>query len=528
MNRRSILIPVALLAAGVAASPAAADGNGWSCISPFTQYTNATYPDDPPAPDRLLDSLAISVTRTDSSALTAVAGQSLALRDLRLALTFTDTRPAEQMYRRTGGATANYSSSAWNPLIPWQQVEDTPRSFSIRANPNDGDADYWAYNTGTNQAPNWVYTDKITTTGEPPRVRDADVDAGTTWRYATPTLGLGHRYLWHTGNTQFPLDAWVTIRASNTVEGAQTLPVKGYWTVNIQDATPGSPGNPANYNNDAVIATVPTVELDLPRSNWTPTGAGPVEFTIAEPHNMGIIQVESKGYERPGYNKPLNIRPFGSVYVRAQTDAYGASNDCIPGTISIVNPSINPSSQPAYLFGDADPVVPDPALGDPATPGQYTNQNGIQNVIGQRGRYGFAFAPLPAIAVASLPPAAQPAPQPQPQPLKKPTFAAAKSVKASKAGAIKIKLTNPNAATARYKVSAKTTGKYKVGKSRKAVTVAATKTISLKPGASTATLKLSKAAKKLLKQRKSVKVKVTLKPVDGGTAATKTITLKRA
>ena len=51
MNRRSILIPVAVLAAMVAVSPAsAADGNGWQCISPFANFTNATYPDDPPAP----------------------------------------------------------------------------------------------------------------------------------------------------------------------------------------------------------------------------------------------------------------------------------------------------------------------------------------------------------------------------------------------------------------------------------------------------------------------------------------------
>ncbi len=42
MNRRSILIPVAVLAATVAVSPAsAADGNGWQSISPFANFTNA-------------------------------------------------------------------------------------------------------------------------------------------------------------------------------------------------------------------------------------------------------------------------------------------------------------------------------------------------------------------------------------------------------------------------------------------------------------------------------------------------------
>ena len=52
--------------------------------------------------------------------------------------------------------------------------------------------------------------------------------------------------------------------------------------------------------------------------------------------------------------------------------------------------------------------------------------------------------------------------------------------------------------------------------------------MSLKAGASNVNLSLSKAAKTLLKQRKSVKVKVTLTPVSGGSAVTKTITLKRS
>ena len=72
--------------------------------------------------------------------------------------------------------------------------------------------------------------------------------------------------------------------------------------------------------------------------------------------------------------------------------------------------------------------------------------------------------------------------------------------------------------------------KFAVGKSktRQVVTVAATRTVSLKAGASNVNLSLSKAAKTLLKQRRSVKVKVTLTPVSGGSAVTKTITLKRA
>jgi hypothetical protein len=529
-----MLIPIAAMAALVGANPAsAADGNGWTCISPFANYTNGTYPDDPPAPNHLLDSLAITVTRDDATPLTATAGQRLSLRDLWLTLDFTDERVAEQMYRRTGGASYSYRG------IPRGQVADTERTFSSRTdNPADAGVAYWAYNTGTNQAPAWVYPSKVS--AGPPQVRTADQPENTPdFTYPAPTLSFAHRYLSHTGNSQFPLDASVAIAASNTVEGVQTADVKGYWTINIQDATPGSATNPAGYNDGPVTATVETVELQLPRLDWTPTGAGPVEFTIAPPGNMSEVWAESKGYERTGYNKPMLVRPFGSVYVRAQTEAYGASNDCIPGGISVVNTAIT-AGQAGLLFGDVefDPSgAPDPGVGDPATPGFYTNQNGQQKARGVRGRFGFTFQALPAIATAPLAvPVAAPAPVPAPAPAPAPepkavAFASKSSMTVSKAGSVGLTLTNPNAGSVRYRLSAKTVSKYKVGKSKtkKVVNVAAGKTLTLKAGESNVRFALSSAAKSLLRQRKSVKVKLTLTPATGGRkAVTKTITLKRS
>ncbi len=237
MKRRSMLIPVTAMAAIVAVSPAAAvaDGNGWSCISPFTTYTNGTYPDDPPALNHIIDSLAISVTRNDSSALTAVPGQTLPLRDLSLSLTFTDTRPVEQMYRRTGGASYGYRG------IPYGQVEDNERNLAIRVNPADN-LSYWSWTAGATT--NYVQAVNPANPSEPPKVRTADTAENTTWFYPAPTLAFAHRYLSHTGNSQFPLDASVAIAASNTVEKVQTVSVKGYWTVNIKDATPGSADHP--------------------------------------------------------------------------------------------------------------------------------------------------------------------------------------------------------------------------------------------------------------------------------------------
>ncbi len=400
MKQRSILISAAVMAAVVGASPASAsDGNGWSCISPFANFTNSNYPDDPPAPNHILDSLAIDLVRDDDSPLTATAGETLPLREVWLTLSFTDTRIAEQMYRRTGGATYSYRG------IPRAQVEDTVRTFSSRTdNPADVGVAYWAYNGAAQGQPAaYVYVGKVSF--GPPQVRTADQPENTPdFTYAAPTLSFGHRYLSHTGNSQFPLDAYVAIAASNTVEEVQTVHVKGYWTINIKDATPGSATTPANYNNDEVIATVEDVELQLPRTDWTPTGDGPVDFTVAPPRSMDVVTAESKGYDREGYNKPMLVRPFGSVYVRAQTEAYGASNDCIPGTISLANAAIT-AGQAGLLFGDVefDPNgAPDLEVGDPATPGFYTTGAGQQKARGVRGRFDLDDTALPALASAPL------------------------------------------------------------------------------------------------------------------------------
>lgn len=522
MRRRNMLLPVAAMAAVVAANPAhAAEGNGWSCISPFANYVNVTNEPDPPAPQHILDSLAIDVTRTDASPLTAVPGQSLLLNNLQLKLAFTDVRIAERMYTRTGGISVSYSG------IPYKQVENNSRNMSLRASPNDGGALWWGYGNGASA----TFVEKPETPGAPPRVRAEADTPNTVWTYATPSTSLGHRYISHTGNSQFPLDAWVAVAATNTVEGVQTLPVKGYWTINIKDATPGSPTNPANYSNDAVTATVPAVELVLPNTRWTPTGAGPVEFKIAERGKIGVVQIESEGYDRTGYNVPLNVRPFGSVFVRALSEAYGASNDCIPGQVSVADSNVG-VSQTRLFFLDAPQTAQgvtmgDATLGDPATPGQFLTQGGLSAAQGIRGRFGFAETALPAIATAPL--AAAPVPVPVPKPADKViVFAGSTSVKPSKSGAVKVSFSNPNSAAVSYKLAAKTVNKYKVGKTRKVVNVTSTKTVSLKPGESKVNFSLTAAAKKLLKANKSVKVKLTLTPAAGGPAVTKTITLKRS
>ena len=265
--------------------------------------------------------------------------------------------------------------------------------------------------------------------------------------------------------------------------------------------------------------------LPLKGTRWTPTGAGPVEFTIAQPGKLGIVQIESEGYDRVGYNQPLNVRPFGSVFVRAGTESYGASNDCIPGAVSLVNSQIA-ANQTTYFFLDADPVTPDPLLGDPAAPGTFTNQGGAQKPVGLRGRFGFAFTPLPAIATAPLPAARAAAVGDQAGDVR--LHDQRQAVQDGQGQAVadepehdrdELQGRGQDGQQVRRRQEQDQEGRH--GRRRR-------KTVSLKAGASNVNLSLSKAAKTLLKQRKSVKVKVTLTPVSGGSAVTKTITLKRS
>lgn len=109
---------------------------------------------------------------------------------------------------------------------------------------------------------------------------------------------------------------------------------------------------------------------------------------------------------------------------------------------------------------------------------------------------------------------------------------ASTSLKRSK-GKVKVRLTNlSKTATTAGKFKLVTTSKYRLGKSKKkrAITLVASKSFSLRKGRSTTyTVKLSKDAAALLKARKSVKAKLTVTPTSTKTqnTVTKTLTVKR-
>lgn len=546
------------LSAAAGSAQASEYATGWQCISPFANFTNNTFPSDPPAPNGIIDSLALSVARPNGDPIVATAGQRLPLHDVQLGLELKDPRIIEQLYTRTGGVTLNYSGrplgqpSGTTTNRSMTRVEITPAlSISATTTNTGGTAPvagetWWAF-TVTNQnatsaanlntgwysdgTPNATgnftrtfYTEKVNGSAPP------QDNAGS---FIAASASVGHKYVTHTGNNHFPINAWVTIEASNTVEKVQTVQAKGYWTINVEDTTPGSLANPAGFADGGHTVTAPAVALDLPRSNWTPTGAGAVEFRVAAPGQSGPATIESKGYDRAGYNRPVVTRPFGSVFVRADTEAYGASNDCVPGSIGIADSTIA-----ASFWGntrpDADASNPDTSIGSVDNPGFVLNNQGTawNAVKGAAGRYSFAVAAQPAFAAAPLAVVAKPEEKPvTPAPVTPKVTST--SLKAdSKKKTVSLKVTNPSTKTVKYKITVKTVSKYALTKNgKKAVQAAvAGKTVSVGAGKSVdAKLNLSKAAKTLLKTRKSVKVKVTITPTDSTVAkkVTKTLTLKR-
>lgn len=553
----------------VAAAPASATqyATGWECISPFLNYTNGTYADDPPAPDTIQDSLAIGVARTSNDALSAKAGRPLALHDLQVSFDFKDPRPIEALYTRTSTLTTTWSGS-----VPRGATDGENRSLSLVVVPEGVKGDdsvtfpgegaatakpvagsrWWSYTTteaaGDASTNEW-YTDGTNSrTGAATRTYYTELRDGskaprtsTGGTFAVASSSVGHKYVTHTGDSRFPVNASVVVEGTNTVEGTQTLHVEGSWIVNVKDSTPGTINDPYGYSDGGHTVTAPVVRLNLPSSRWTPTGAGPVEFRLAAPGNAKGVVSRSTGYDRPGYNRPQAIAPYGNVWARFETESYGSTHDCIPGDISVANASIlaNPNTAPAF-YGNARPDAtaadPDTSVGDLENPGFYKNGQGAWTpAVGSRGRFGFAPVAQPAIASAPLEvPAATPAPTPTPAPkyVAKAAKLSKTSLKRSRSNKVSLKLTNPNAKEAGFTVRVTTKSKYRIGKSkaRKLRTVGSAKKTVIRAGKSkTVRVSLSKAARTLLKTRKSLKVVVTVKPTDGKRAKSvkRTLTIKR-
>ncbi|MEH3055412.1 MAG: hypothetical protein PGN13_15645 [Patulibacter minatonensis] len=507
---------------------------GWQCISPFIQtFAGAA------TPDGFLDSLDISVGRGAGNALTAVKGQPLYLDSTQLSLEFKNPGPLKSLWSRTGGVGLTYTGSpGWAndgngaaQLLTGSDPKPASTNITLRVKAADG-LTYWSYATGT--SPNQVihYAPTPVSASVLKGLSALPVPTAYPGESLTSTSRLSEQYLGNRNNNNYPLSAYVTLEATNTVERFQTVHVDGTWTVNVQDPTPGSSTWLGGYTNGDETVTAPKRTYTLPSSKWTPTGDGPVEFRIAPPGNSAPVIAESKGYDRDGYNRPIKVVPFGSVFVRADTKSYGSSNDCVNGTISVKDSTISAAGVAGFI-GNASPTAGDPSLallGDAEFPGfTLANSGGAKNPIkGVAGRYATTQAVQPTFAKADLP--AAPAPTPVPVPVTTPAPAPAGPVVLSadvlgvKSKKTTVSVTNTTTASNEYTISATTKNAYKSGKSKKKLkvapdaktTVAAGKTNEIK-------LSVTKAVRDLLRS-KSITVVLTVTP-KGGTATTSTVTL---
>ena len=295
-----------------------------------------------------------------------------------------------------------------------------------------------------------------------------------------------------TADKRYPLQVWVTIAASNTAEATQTV---------MGTATYALPG-------------AADVVVDLPATTWTPTGAGPIRFSGAQPGAMPAQDVVGPATGGPGgpvVTTTFSTSPYGGILVRGATEANPISFDCVAGSIAIANDGIAWSN-----LGRA----------------------------GSNGRYAFDVLPtLPAFQTATnseTPPAGGGGQQPPPPPTQtvippvvKPTAVpsllklTSSTLKADRKGRVKLALSCGTGTLAcAGTLEVKTASKVRVGKRSKVLTVVAKRSVNVGSGRkSTLTLTLSRDARSALKHRASLTVVVTFKP-SAGKAVTKRVRLR--
>lgn len=298
-----------------------------------------------------------------------------------------------------------------------------------------------------------------------------------------------------------PLKIWAAVKGANTVEGVKVILIEGRWTATFRDPD-GVPGTGDE--------SFPDVDLSytVPESTWTPTGAGPIAFSIAEPAQIPELTLTGFGHSGDaGAIFPMN--PYGSVFVRAETGRYGASIDCLEGTIDFADTTIARSN-----LGRLSPTIriPTPVAAG-AAPSTGTTP------AGSAGRYAIVHQPAAPFAVV---PAVQAAPAPVPA-AKKPV-AAVKSA-TLKSSKLSVAFTCA-AADCAGTVKAATTGRHRInGKLKTLDLTKAVKYTVKADGTATVSINLTKDAKALLKKKKRLGVTITVTPASG-TKFTKKLTLK--
>lgn len=147
-------------------------------------------------------------------------------------------------------------------------------------------------------------------------------------------LALYRNNLAVVGEQTYNLHAWAAIAATNTIEGAQTVGAETTYTFTITDPTPADRNSGDESSTDVVKV------VNLPNTDWTPTGAGALEFSEAPAGTASTIGVVGKGYRDTGYL----VNPHGSIFIRAETTNYGANLDCVAGTVAVTDTTVGYSN----------------------------------------------------------------------------------------------------------------------------------------------------------------------------------------
>lgn len=282
--------------------------------------------------------------------------------------------------------------------------------------------------------------------------------------------------LLNAGSNRVPADVWVAVAGRGSAQGVQVLKasVTAETTITARDGQQFGGATPL------------AVTVGLPDSVWTaPTEeGGRVTFDQAPPGTLPPI---------PGRNGGAAYQPSGSIFIRAAlSNSTVFDLDCQPGRGSTDGNSFSTTTAPPFEIAYVDPNA---------------EATGIE-------------APV----VAS--------------PRTTPT---AKSLKPNRGRtSVAVKLRNPGLIAADGQVRITTAGKQRTSAKGKARTLnlSSWKTYRVSAGKSgTVKLKLSSDARKLLKLKKSVKVKVALRAATGrtnssdkpiyGKATTTAVTLKR-
>jgi hypothetical protein len=318
-----------------------------------------------------------------------------------------------------------------------------------------------------------------------------------------------------TSDEVYPLDLWVAVAGTNTVEGTQTVRAS-VTSYALHSTGPGA--------WDAYSATI-----DLPATTWTPAAAGQIAFSIAHPGAMTPLQVAGvAGTPGTATGDPLGataattytLTPYGSAVLRAGTERNAATFDCVPGAVSIANALVGFSN-----------------LGRVAPPGGSIGRYAIA-VHPQRPLIASATAadatttPPPAVAPPAAPPPPPPVtppavPPPPPPPAAGPGKIASTAL-SGRGGKLRVVITcAASTSSCSGKISLRSALKLRVGRKLKTVTIARDATYTVTAGKrKTLTLTLGSEARTLLKRRSSLRVKVTLKPARGA-SSTRTLTLRR-